>query len=146
LLGRVARDALADIPHRDSLALDPLYDLQLAPGDSLVAYWETYGLQPDSTGTVRYAVSVEVREADRGTLSAVIGRLGAALGLGRLGGLTVRWDVVAAAEDGVRRDVLVVDPEEWQPGTYLLRVRIDEMRGGRAAVAERRITVIGESR
>jgi len=146
LVGRSAREAAATIPHRDSLAIEPLYDLELSAGDSLVVYWETYGLRPDSSGTVRYAVTVDVREADRGALAAVVGRLSAALGLGRQSGLTVRWDVDAAAADGVRRDVLVVDPAAWQPGAYRLRVGIEERRTGRVAVTERGITVVNESR
>jgi tetratricopeptide (TPR) repeat protein len=146
LLGRTAREAPATIPHRDSLGMDPLYDLELSPGDSLVVYWETYGLRPDSSGTVRYAVSVEVREADRGALAEVIGRLGVALGLGRQTGLTVRWDVDAAAPDGVRRDVLVVDPGAWRARAYRLRVRIEERGSGRAAITERGVTVVEERR
>jgi tetratricopeptide (TPR) repeat protein len=102
LLGRSVREPPPTIPHRDSLHIEPLYDLELAPGDSLVAYWETYGLQPDSTGTVHYHVTVEAREAGQGTLAGLIARLGTAIGLGQRSGLTVEWDVAAQAADGVQ--------------------------------------------
>jgi tetratricopeptide (TPR) repeat protein len=139
LLGRSAREPPLTIPHRDSLAIDPLYDLKLAPGDSLVVYWETYGLMPDSTRTVRYHVTVDARETDQGTLAGLIGRLGAVIGVGRRSGLTLEWDVSAAAGDAVRRDVLMVDPAGWKPGSYVLRVRITEAGSGRSAVSERRV-------
>ncbi len=141
LLGRSSREPPLTILHRDSLRIDPLYNLELAPGDSLVVYWETYGLRPDSTGTVRYHVTFDAREADRGALAEVIARLGAAIGVGRRSGLSVEWDVDAPATDGVRRDVLAVGPAAWKPGTYVLRVRIDERGSGRTAVSERRVVM-----
>jgi len=143
LLGRSAREPPTTIPHRDSLGIDPLYNLELAPGDSLVVYWETYGLRPDSAGTVRYHVTFDAREADRGALAEVIARLGAAIGVTPRSGLAVEWDVDAPATDGVRRDVLAVGPAAWKPGTYLLRVRIEERGSGRRAVSERKVLMVG---
>jgi hypothetical protein len=142
LLGRAAREPPPTIPHRDSLGIDPLYNLELARGDSLVVYWETYGLTPDSTGTVRYHVTFDARGADRGAVAEVIARLGAAIGVGRRSGLTVQWDVDAPATDGVRRDVLVVDPAGWKSGAYVLRLRIEERGSGRTAVSERRVVMV----
>jgi hypothetical protein len=142
LLGRSAREAPPNIPHRDSLHIDPLYNLQMAPGDSLVVYWETYGLTPDSAGIVHYHVATEARGPDRPVLAEVIARLGAAIGVTRRNGVTVEWDVDAAATDGVRRDVLVVDPAGWKSGTYELRVRIEERSSGRSATSVRNVVVL----
>lgn len=142
LLGRSAREPPATIPHRDSLRIDPLYDLEMTRGDSLVVYWETYGLKPDSTGMVRYHVTFDAREADRGTVAEVIARLGAALGVGRRSGVTVEWDVEAPAADGVRHDVLAVGPAGWKPGAYTLRVRIEERGSGRSAASERSVIMV----
>jgi GWxTD domain-containing protein len=141
LLGRAAREAPATIPHRDSLHIDPLYNLQMSAGDSLVVYWETYGLTPDSAGIVHYHVAAEARGPDRSALAEVFARLGTALGVTQRNGVTVEWDVDAAAADGVRRDVLVVDPAGWKPGTYALRVRIAERGSGRTATSERNVVV-----
>jgi GWxTD domain-containing protein len=142
LLGRSAREAPPTILHRDSLRIDPLYNLRMAPGDSLVVYWETYGLRPDSTGIVHYHVTCEARGPDRTVLAEMIAHLGAAMGVTQRSGLTVGWDVDALAADGVRRDVLVVDPAGWKPGTYALRVRIQERDSGRAAVSERSVVML----
>jgi len=141
LLGRSFQEPPRTIVHRDSLRLDPLYDLRLTPGDSLVVYWETYGLRSDSTGTVRYHVTLDAREASEGAVAEVIARLGAAIGVGRRSGLRLEWDVASDGQDGVRRDVLVMDPAAWSPGEYLVRVRIDEPASGRVAIAERRVVV-----
>jgi GWxTD domain-containing protein len=141
LLGRSAREAPPTIPHRDSLHIDPLYNLQMAPGDSLVVYWETYGLEPDSAGIVHYHVAAEARGPDRSMLAGVIARLGTAIGVTQRSGVTVEWDVDAAAAEGVRRDVLVLAPTGWKPGSYLLRVRITEQGSGRAATSERRVVM-----
>jgi hypothetical protein len=142
LLGRSSREPPTSIPHRDSLRIDPLYNLELARGDSLVVYWETYGLRPDSTGTVHYHVTVDAREADRGTLADLIARLGAALGITRRSGVTVEWDVEAAVTEGVRRDVLAVNPAAWKPGAYVLRVRIEERGSSRSATSERNVVMV----
>jgi hypothetical protein len=141
LLGRAAREVAAIIPHRDSLHIDPLYNLQMSPGDSLVVYWETYGLTPDSAGIVHYHVAAEARGPDRSALADVVARLGAAIGVTQRSGVTVQWDVDAVAADGVRRDVLVVDPAGWKPGTYVLRVQIWERGSGRTAASERNVVV-----
>jgi hypothetical protein len=114
----------------------------MVPGDSLVVYWETYGLKPDSTGTVRYHVTFDARESDRGALAEVIARLGAAIGVTRRSGLTAEWDVEAPASGGVRRDVLAVGPAAWKPGTYTLRVRIEERGSGRSATSERNVVMV----
>jgi hypothetical protein len=139
LLGRSARGAPPTIPHRDSLHIDPLYNLQMDPGDSLVVYWETYGLTPDSAGIVHYHVAAEARGPDRSVLAGVIARLGTAIGVTQRSGVTVEWDVDAAAADGVRRDVLVLAPMGWKAGSYLLRVRITEQGSDRTATSERKV-------
>jgi hypothetical protein len=50
--------------------------------------------------------------------------------------------VDAPATDGVRRDVLVVDPAGWKSGAYVLRLRIEERGSGRTAVSERRVVMV----
>ena len=142
LLGRSSREPPTTIPHRDSLRIDPLYNLEMTPGDSLVVYWETYGLKPDSAGIVHYHVTFDAREADRGALAEVIARLGAAIGVTRRSGLTAEWDVEAPASGGVRRDVLAVGPAAWKPDTYALRVRIEERGSGRSATSERNVVMV----
>ncbi|HEX9705952.1 MAG TPA: hypothetical protein VGA20_11955 [Gemmatimonadales bacterium] len=141
LLGRRMRAPEPVIRHRDALRIEPLYDLELTPGDSLVAYWETYGLRPDSVGTVRYQVVLDVREADRGAMGDVVAWLGGVLGLGRRDGFTLEWEVEAPAGEGAQRDVVVIDPGAWPAGAYTLRVRIEEPATGRQAVTERRLQV-----
>jgi len=141
LLGRAAREGLRTIPHRDSLHIDPLYDLQMSSGDSLVVYWETYGLTPDSADIVHYHVTAEARGPDPSALAQVSARLRSGRDVRHRSGVTVEWDVDAAAADGVRRDVLVMDPAGWRPGTYVLRVRIAERGSGRTAASERNVVV-----
>jgi hypothetical protein len=140
LLGRTYLPPQASISHRDSLGLVPVYDLALAPNDSLVLYWETYGLRPDSTGVVRYRVSLEASEVDRGAIAQLAGHLMSVLGGGQRVGVSLSWDVEAPAGDGVQRNALAIDPIVWSAGTYRLRLRIEEAATGRGAVSERRIT------
>jgi tetratricopeptide (TPR) repeat protein len=139
LLGRRLGTRPITIRHRDTLRIDPLYNLEVGPEDSTVVYWETYGLRPDSGGVVRYRVGFDVREADRGAVGTILASLAAGLGLARRRGLSLEWDVEAPAPDGIRRDVLALGPTGWPVGTYTLRVRIEEAGSGRVAVTERRV-------
>jgi hypothetical protein len=139
LLGRARADVPATITHRDSLHLDPLYDLRTDGTEPLAVYWETYGLSPDSVGAAHYRVSLDVREADRGALPGLVARLGAAIGLGRRTGVSIEWEVRVPAPTGVTRDVLSLEPALWPDGSYVLRVRIEEPATGRAVTSERRI-------
>jgi hypothetical protein len=106
-----------------------------------VLYWETYGLATDTTGAADYAVTVSVEDSAKTGLAGLVGRLGAALGLGSRGGIAIQWDVQAPAANGVRRDVVVLDPPDWQPGLYVLRVTVTEPKTGAEAFAERVLRV-----
>ena len=141
LVGRRARTLPTVIGHRDQLHLAPLYDLVLEAGDSLVLYWETYGLVTDTTGVASYTVAVSVEDSAKTGLAGLVGRLGAALGLGSREGVALQWNVEAPAVAGVRRDVVVLDPPEWSAGVYVLKVTITEARSGRQTETERVIRV-----
>jgi hypothetical protein len=141
MIGRGTRNIPTIIGHRDQIRIAPLYDLELEPGDSLVLYWETYGLATDTTGAADYAVTVSVEDSAKTGLAGLVGRLGAALGLGSRGGIAIQWDVQAPAANGVRRDVVVLDPPDWQPGLYVLRVTVTEPKTGAEAFAERVLRV-----
>lgn len=141
LVGRGIGAHPSVIRHRDELRLMPLYDLVIEAGDSLAVYWETYGLPVDTAGNVRYRVTLTVEDSTRTGIAGLVGRLGAALGLGARSGVSLTWEVDAPAADGVRRDVIVLDPPAWDPGAYVARITVQDLVAGGVARAERSVRV-----
>lgn len=146
LLGRGVGHHPSAIRHRDDLRLSPLYDHVLEPGDSLAVYWETYGLRLDTADNVRYRVTLSVEDSTRSGIAGLVGRLGAALGLGARSGVSLTWDVEVPNSDGIRRDVIVLDPPAWDPGSYVVRIAVQDLVSGGVARVERSVRVPSAAR
>jgi hypothetical protein len=98
-------------------------DLVFQVGEVLRTYAELYGVEPDSTGRVRYQATYEVAEAD------AEGRVARQDTIRAVARFTFARDQAPAA--GPVREWLDITPATLPRGRYLLRLETRELATGR---------------
>ena len=132
----------ADPREWGDLRVVPSRTRTVAPGATVWAVWETYGLDRGRAGTGLYEVRLRLRDVgDRPWPLRLIERLG----IGRARGTPVvqlEWrSERALAEDGRTVDFVAVELPADAAGDYVLELEIEDGRG-RTAAAVRRFEVV----
>ncbi|HSG89745.1 MAG TPA: hypothetical protein VLA56_11080, partial [Pseudomonadales bacterium] len=118
---------------------------RFAPGDPIALLWETYGLQADSTGAVRYTIdlTVTVREVERrGIAARILGGIGDAIGLSAQGDNQVALEFERSGPQGERQvDWLTVGLDNAPEGLYTIAVTVLDHVSGHSATQLRSVRV-----
>jgi hypothetical protein len=118
---------------------------RFAPGDPVALLWETYGLQPDSTGVVRYTIELTftVREVERrGFAARILGGIGDAVGLSARGDEQVALQYERSAPHAERQvDWLSVGLDDATEGLYTIAVTVTDRVSGRTTTQLRSVRV-----
>jgi hypothetical protein len=147
--GLSASDILiaARIRQRGNRRPERLTDLELVPSYGLILptrqpigfYWEMYRLTPDSTGVLRYDVSVQVRRSGLDLPTRVLRGL---TGRGATGPTVTYAGTAPASSDGRTVEWLeIAGPES--PGTYQVTITIQDRVSGTTAVTTRQFILRG---
>ena len=126
----------------EDLRVSPSRTLAVAPGATVWAVWETYGVDRGRAGTVQYEVRLRLRDArDRPWPLRLIERLG----IGRARGTPVvqlEWrSERQPATDGRTIEFVAVELPADAAGDYVLELEVEDARG-RTAAAVRRFEVV----
>ena len=107
------------------------------PGEPMGLLWEIYGLERDSTGVARYAVSlrITVTQIERRSLFAeIIGGVGDAMGVTAEGDDQVElvYDRDASATGDIQVEHLAIDLRDAPEGRYTLTVTVHDRIANRS--------------
>lgn len=132
---------------RDDLLILPAGRLTFAPGDTIYLYWETYGLQADSSGVARTRIELGLRVDDlhrEGGIEVFLGTLGDAIGLTAKGedrvSLTYERVVAAGALERAP-DYLALGLGAAPPGNYTLEITVTDLVSQKKAARTRQLQV-----
>lgn len=117
-------------PSQSYLAAQPVY-----------IYYEIYNLKKDDFGVVRYRVSYQVESIDRQPIAVrILGGLGKLLG-GReeRESITVNYEHVGHRSDD--QGYLELDMANSEQGSYMLRVKVTDIKSGESTVASKVFTI-----
>jgi GWxTD domain-containing protein len=118
---------------RDDLLILPAGRLTFSPGDTIYLYWESYGLQADSTGVARARIDLALRTDElhrEGGIEVFLGTLGDAIGITAKGDDRVSLSyerVVAAGALERAPDYLALGLGSAPPGTYTLEITVTDL-------------------
>jgi GWxTD domain-containing protein len=141
LLLASAIDARARVERRTDLRIAPLRTTDLRAGDPILLYFEIYGLADDGDGLARYRAALVVEDSTRRNLAQRVLRGVQELVRGTQAA-ELRWERTAPVRDGVAVDYLRIEAEALQPGTHVIRIRIEDAAGGGVAETARRVRVL----
>ncbi|MCY3767208.1 MAG: tetratricopeptide repeat protein [Gemmatimonadetes bacterium] len=117
-------------PSQSYLAAQPVY-----------IYYEIYNLKKDDFGVVRYRVTYQVESIDRQPIAVrILGGLGKLLG-GReeRESITVNYEHVGHRSDD--QGYLELDMANSEQGSYMLRVKVTDIKSGESTVASKVFTI-----
>lgn len=131
------------VTRRSQLDITPSYGLTLRAGARIGLYWEIYGLTPDSAGTWRYEVSVEVKRGREGFAARIANGISNIFGHAEHG-TKLQYTATLPRDSSADRAV------EWlelagvsRPGVYHLHVRVRDLVAGTEREGERQLFLCG---
>ena len=116
------------------------------PGEPMGLLWEIYGLERDSTGVARYAVSLRITVTEiarRGFFAEIVGGVGDAMGLTAEGDDQVElvYDRDGSAPGDVQVEHLAIDLRDAPEGRYTITVTIHDRIADRTRAVTSRFDI-----
>lgn len=119
-----------------------LYGTTIETGSPLGLYWEVYDPATDSAGTAHYTVTVEVRDVTgRSGLAHILRGIGRAF-RSEAPAAEITYERSATPTGGAVAEWLTLQPD-WQPGTHVVAIVIEDVLASRQIRLEREIRVTG---
>ena len=130
LAGRVQIDSSAT--EKGGIEVVSLPSRTYKAGQSVVIYYEVYGLKGDDFGNTKYRVDYRITPRE-GKLSGVqvLRALGRLLGIEEKAVVTISYERTGTVSD--EYNYLEIDPGESKPGRYEIAVAITDLNAGQSA-------------